>query len=611
MTRRLLAFFVFVAAALFAVEARAENVELRSSVDRAVVEVGETFAFTLQATTDGNATFDDPKPGPTPGVKIDQVSQGPVQRVMVVNGQMSQTRGLVTTWTMHADRPGTVTLGPPSVVVAGKRRAATSVAVTVVPRGQGGRRAPDPLDPWKGIFDIDDRIQREVEANVDPKLGLDAERAPVAFLHATIDKTVAVVGEQVTLTVYLYEDPYQHQGKPADVHESNAPDFLKRSLLEDETRAVGVGTAKVGGRAWNVKLVRKSALFPLKAGRLVIDPMSLTLPRARVGLRESERLSVDVSEPKVAGRPPGYQLGDVGDFALSATVNPRTLVQDGAVGVTLELRGTGNLPSKLPLPTVPGVEWLEPQINEKLGGQADERFGGTRTFAYVVRLHKPGTIDLGEVRLAFFDPSQRTYRTATAGLGIVQVTPGAPAAAGSGAKDDADLPLRALPAARTTMEGQHTGSYLTDRPGAWAAVFGAPLACVLGLGAVGLVRRSRRDRKERAPTSDEIAKKRVSEVQKALKGDDGKAAFGAVARALDALVHAKTTISLRGAAGETIARELVEKGISETQADSIIAIHRRCEDARFAPHDVPMDEARAAWEEVRTLTGELTELGER
>ena len=209
----------------------------------------------------------------------------------------------------------------------------------------------------------------------------------------------------MTLTVYLYEDPYQHQGRPADVHEANALDFLKRSLLEDETRAVGVGIAKVGGRAWNVKLVRKSALFPLKAGRLVIDPMSLTLPRARVGLRESERLTVDVSEPPVKGRPPGYQLGDVGDFAMTATVNPRTLVQDGAVGVTLELRGTGNLPSKLPLPTIPGVEWLEPQMNEKLGGQAEDRFGGTRTFAYVVRFYKPGTIDLGEVRLSFYDPN--------------------------------------------------------------------------------------------------------------------------------------------------------------------------------------------------------------
>ena len=191
----------------------------------------------------------------------------------------------------------------------------------------------------------------------------------------------------------------------------------------------------------------------------------------------------------------------------------------------------------------------------------------------------------------------------------MQVTPGAPSDAGA-AKDEAELPLRALPALRTTMEGQRADTYLTDRPAAWAAIFGAPLACVLGLGAVGLVRRARRDRKERAPSADEIAKKRVSDVEKALKGEDGKAAFGAVSRALDALVHAKTGTSMKGAAGETIARELVDKGIAEAQVDAIIAIHRRCEDARFAPHDVPIDEARTAWKEVRELTDALAELGE-
>src|SRR6185295_12639589 len=101
----------------------------------------------------------------------------------------------------------------------------------------------------------------------------------------------------------------------------------------------------------------------------------LTLPQARVGLRESEELVVDVSEPPTANRPAGYQVGDVGDFSLSATVTPRTIAQGGAVGVTLELRGTGNMPPQLPVPVLPGVEWLEPQVKDTLGAQQNERFG--------------------------------------------------------------------------------------------------------------------------------------------------------------------------------------------------------------------------------------------
>src|SRR5262249_21661025 len=153
--------------------------------------------------------------------------------------------------------------------------------------------------------------------------------APVAFLHATIDKTRVVVGEQVTLSVYLYEDLHERQGRPSDVHEATATEFVKRSLLTDESRAILVGNASVGGKPWSVKLVRKSAFFPIKTGRLAIDPMSLTLPQARVGLRESEQLYVDVIDPPIDGRPAGFQVGDTGDFSLSATVSPRQIDQHG------------------------------------------------------------------------------------------------------------------------------------------------------------------------------------------------------------------------------------------------------------------------------------------
>src|SRR5581483_863931 len=146
-------------------------------------------------------------------------------------------------------------------------------------------------DPWKNLFDFgDERAAPEPpQLPTDPKLALDFVRAPVAFLHATVDKTRAVVGEQVTLTVYLYQDPFQHAGQPADVHEATATDFAKRPLIEDQ-RALPAGNAMVGGKPWVVSIVRKDALFPLKSGRLLIEPMTLSFPGARVGLRESERL---------------------------------------------------------------------------------------------------------------------------------------------------------------------------------------------------------------------------------------------------------------------------------------------------------------------------------
>lgn len=621
--RAVAAFFAFVLALVVSRTARAQRAEITASVENEVVEIGENVTYSQQVMAHGGATPSDPKPGPIPGFSLHAVSSAPVHMRMAISGTVDEVNGLMTSWTLRADKVGTFTLGPSQVNIGGARRTTAAVRVRVVERGKGtprmrgGGRAPpidpfgaNPLDPFKGLFDFgdDDRRPEPAAPSADPKLALDVARAPVAFLHATVDKSRAVVGEQVTLDVYLYEDPYARQGRPGDVHEATANDFVKRSLLEDETRAVGVGTALVGGKLWNVKLVRKNALFPLKTGHLAIEPMSMTLPQARVGLRESETLSVDVTEPPIAGRPAGYAIGDVGDMSLQATVTPRSVSRDGAIGVTLELRGTGNLPGALSLPTVPGVEWLEPNLRDKLGPLQNERFGGTRTFSYVVRLHKEGPADLGEVRLPYFDPDKNVYAVARATLGIVNVASGP---ARDGGADEPEVILAGMPKERHALEGPHAQAYLSERPVYWAALFGSPLACALVLGAHGLLGRHRERRAAASPSPDRIARERRDEAEAACQNDDGKAAMGAVARAVEADVHVRTGVNLRGAASDTVRAELEEAGVASETAASILAVLRECEDARFSPGGIGIDAARETWRRARDLLDGLATAGSR
>jgi hypothetical protein len=571
--------------------ASAQQVDLIAKVSAQTVEIGATFNYTLQAMSTDGASPSDAQPGNLNGFTLRGTASGPTQMISIVNGVQSVTSGLVTTWTLRAEKIGTFTLGPASARVGSGRRSTAPVRVTVVPRGQAPKRN-DPFDAFRGLFDLDDTPAAPAPPPVppDPRLALGAPTAPVAFLHATVDKKNAVVGEQVTLTVYLYEDPYARQMQPQDIHEPTATDFVKRPLLEDESRALNIGTAMVGDRQWTVKLVRKTALFALKAGRLTISPMSMTLPQARVGLRESESLTVDVTEPPVAGRPPGYSLGDVGDMSLSASVTPRTVEQDGAVGVTVELRGTGNLPAQLTMPLAPGIEWLDAQSREALGAQGSERFGGARTFSYVARLHKAGAINLGEVRLPYYDPDKRTYGIARASLGIIDVQKGD--ARDAGASDD-DVILAGMPKERRTLEGAPHETFLADRPAYWALLFGSPLACALAIAAQGLGRRLLERRRAASISPERLARERRAEADDACKSDDGAAAMGAVARAVEAAVLAETGVNVRGGSRETVARELEEAGVADPAA--IVEILRACEDARFSPDGVTADDARAAW----------------
>lgn len=606
----LVALLAFVLTLVVARSAKAQRAEITANVDADVVEIGENITYSQQVMAHGGASPSDPRPGAILGFSLHGVQSAPVHMRMNVNGAVDEVNGLMTSWTLRADKLGTFTLGPSQITIGTARRSAAAVRVKVVERGKGGPRmrgrggavdpfGANPLDPFKGLFDLDDGSRQEPPPpSADPKLALEAPRSPVAFLHATVDKTHVVVGEQVTLAVYLYEDPYARQGRPGDVHEATANDFVKRSLIEDETRAVGVGTAIVGGKSWNVKLVRKNALFPLKTGHLEIEPMSLTLPQARVGLRASETLHVDVTEPPVAGRPAGYAIGDVGEMSLQATVAPRAIPRDGAIGVTVELRGTGNLPAQLTAPSVPGVEWLEPNTRDKLGAQQNDRFGGTRTFSYVVRVHKEGAIDLGEVRLPYFDPDKRTYNVARATIGIVNVATGP---ARDGGADEPEPVLAGLPKERRVLEGARAHTFLSERPVFWAALFGSPLACALALGAHGLVGRYRERRAIATPSLDRIAKTRRAEAEAASSGEDGKAAMGAIARAVEADVLAKTGVNLRGAASDTTKTELQDAGIGAEAVEGVLAVMRACEDARFSPDGISAERARETWSKGKSV----------
>jgi hypothetical protein len=608
LSRAALPFLLFALISLFGRQATAQ--EVSAHVDTQVVGVGDELHLTLKAMSQGRAPSD-PQPGSTKGFTITSNSIGPTQSISIVNGSVSQRQGITATWTLHADKQGTFTIGPPSASFDGTRVGAQAIRVNVVPAGQAPRPRPgvDPFgnpfstfDPFKGLFDGFPEEPRDIPT--DPKLALDAARGQVAFLHATVDKTSAVVGEQVTLTVYIYVDAGEREPDLTDVHEATANDFVKRSLFEDDQHEHPVGRALAGGRVWNVKLIRKSALFPLKAGELELGPMSLALVRARLAgdpLRESEGLTVHVTEPPLEGRPPGYVVGDVGNFSLTGQVTPRELDRDGAVGVTIELSGTGNLPAMLTPPARTGLEWLPPEVHEKMGATGADRYGGKRTFAFVLRLHKEGEIDLGDMTLPFYNPDSHRYGVARAALGTIIVHPGAVAAASADPPFD---PLAGLPEARSTLGRTRTSrAHLTDNPLFWLGLGAAPLAYAMATGAAAAGRRIRRARAARATSPETEMRRRVAEAERASASGDARTLDSATVRALLSATIARVNVNVRDARGDEIARRLLDAGVAAEVAERVRDLLHECEASQFAPlaEAENADEARKRWEAARGL----------
>ncbi len=597
--RRALVLLLFVVACLLPRTTRAQRVEVNASAEPDTVEVGGLVTYTLQATTVSGDAIETPDPGPHPGFAIRGTSSSPMRMSVNVNGVPSTVQSLTTSWTLQASKLGSFTLGPASIVVSGNKHSGRPVRVTVVPKGQAPPRPPvrgfdpfagSPFDPFKGFFE--DLEPPKPQPTGDPKLALDEPRAPVAFLFARADKKQAVVGEQITLSMYLYSLPDVRLGKARDIHVPTTTDFVRHPLLA-EGKEIDLGRVVVGDRLWDVELISKDALFPMKTGRLTIGAMSMSLQGIRGGgYRESQTLQIDVSEPPIAGRPPGYQVGDVGDFALQATVSPRALVQGGSVGVTLELRGTGNLPAHVALPEIAGVEWLDAQQRDALGVMQNDRFGGTRTWSYVAHFLRAGAIDLEEVRIPFFDPDTRAYGVAKASLGIVNVTPGEVRDAGATA---AEPILPDLPLPRRTLEGPHQPTFWTEQPAFWAGIFGSPVLCTLAIAGQRIAKRLKEKRANTKSRPDRIARDRIRAAEEACKGEDGKSAASAVARALEATVLARTGVNLRGAAGDAAIAELERASVGRGASEEVVRLLRDCEDARFSPDGVTVAAARALW----------------
>lgn len=589
--------------------------QIQLQLDTDVVGVGDIVHLVMQVQSSA-APPSDPQLGAAAAFVLRGQSASPSQTHISINGQRSDRWGLTVDFALQAQRVGTFHLAP-TVVVDGSRFAPSSIAIRVVPAGQAPRQAPrgpqspfgqfSPFDPWKGLiqgFDPPDLAPSQPQdVNTDPRLSLEAARGALYFLHATIDKTSAVVGEPIVFSVFEYIDQTATgiDVDESDVHDATAADFVKRPLLREDQDAQLAGFANVAGRVWQVKLVRRWALFPLRAGDLSIGPMSVTVvrPRGAAGKRTTETLVVHASEPPVAGRPPGYALGDVGRFTLSAQVTPRDAEQGGAVGVHVELAGTGNLPSALVPPAREGIEWLAPEVHEQVGAQPHEVFGGKRSFDYVVRLTRAGDLDLGELALPFWAPDTQRYEIARASLGVVHVKPSAVAMASAGPSEAQKLD--GLPAPRTTLEGLPAARpHADDSRVFWLGAVGAwPMAFGAAVGGAAVARRVRRrwTARKTSPTAD--LRERVAAAIAACEGSDPRAVDAAIARALEAATVAHRKVGVRGALEREIVARLEGAGVSKDGASLVAELLRECEQARFSPETSDITAARERWARAR------------
>ncbi len=329
-----------------------------------------------------------------------------VTSMNIINGVASREKS----WTMTFVNPTgkAVRLGPASVRVDAQTLNSQPVTIPASGQSAGGQQGADGR-PARLLFEVEPRR---------PVVG-----QPVR-LKLRLDFNVNVRG---------YDPPQL----------PSAPGFVAEAL--DRPQTPSTSTRTVNGQNWNTAVLAEWVLFPVKDGRLRLDPLSLNIQveerqkrrgrdpfdffggsmfnRLQTLALSTEPLTLEVA-PLPGGAPTTF-TGAVGRFTMKAKLD-RTQAKAGeALTLTVDIEGSGYF-SGVEMPAFthsPDLEQYDTQTESTVRTGAKGQSGRKR-FKTLMVPRLPGSQRIEAFTFTWYDPEAGAYRSASAGPWVLDVGPG-------------------------------------------------------------------------------------------------------------------------------------------------------------------------------------------
>ncbi|MDP8254539.1 MAG: BatD family protein [Candidatus Alcyoniella australis] len=590
------ALIVALCLALFAASAAAQ-VEFEIEADRSQVVLGETLRLDAKLTAPTLRVSGSPSFASLSGFEI--VGRQSSTSLEIINGRASSTLNYV--FLLTPRQTGEFSVGPLQIEIRGKTYSSNALRIKVLDTPAQSAVAP------QDAADVD----AATPANADQPL----------FLHARVDPPEAVVGQQLVLTFELYTqrnvldiDPEKYPALAGFLSEEiSSPSYLNWERVTIE------------GRSYRKAVVSREALYPLQTGSLTIDSMVLLVqvpgegsrgrgfffgPMGRTMRLASTPLTIEVSEPPAADRPPQYG-GAIGPLVLDGSLAKNSVAAHAPVTLTLKLGGEGNYRTL----DVPQFE-LPPdfRIYSAQGREQVQRLGDKarmeKTYEVLLIGERPGNYQIGPIELPYYDPQSGEYRVATAGPFALQITASEEVSqVAPGSRISNGLALR--PNRPNADFAKALPGDLLTRPWLLAVLLALPLLNLM----VGLWLRRRR-----RMAGDELglrrrkagfeARRRLKRAQR-IAAQDPAEFYGELMRALLGLINDRLGLDSKSLTREQVRALLQPRGVDPQLIEQLISVWDRADRARFGGHAPDRSECNAALDQAAELIARLDRSGLR
>lgn len=616
MVRRWFPFFLLILAGL---NGTAQGDIQFTASAKPVVAVGETFALTYSVNGQG-VNFRGPR------ITGFDVLSGPSMAtsssIRSINGRTSMSINCTYTYLLQANREGTYDVPTASITVDNKTYTSNGLTIKVTAGGgtPGGQQGSSPRPSAQG--------QAVQSSSGD------------VFLKAFVSNANPTMGEGIIVTYKIFTKVPIAQIMINKL--SSFSGFWSQNLIK-ETDKFQQYNQVIDGEQYVVADIRKIMLFPLKSGKLVIDPLELECVaqikqqnKTKTGdpffddffndsffstsyatiqkNLKSNPLTINVRPLPSEGKPGDFS-GAVGSFKFIPEIDKTKLKTNEPINLKFTISGQGNIQliDKLNVTFPPDFETYDPKVTTNVN-TTNTGVSGSQTFEYLVIPRKPGKFTIKPVSFTYYDLARKQYVTQSSPEYAIEVEKGTGDASvvtysGAGKED--------IQYIGSDIRFIDTQPFVLYRAGSF--FFGSPLFFVLlGLPFLLFILLLIFWKKQAARRNDallmrnrkatRVARKRLKKAEDFLKAGRQEEFYEEISLALWGYLSDKFSIPLSDLSMESVHEALTRKNVSEDIVNPFIATLNDTEFARFAPGDktLKMDEIyREALEIISKIEREL------